>query len=469
MKTRLPLLVALCGSLLAHANWPQFRGPHGSSHGTGAPPVQFDDQTHLRWKTEIPVGHSSPCIWGDKMVLTGLADSSLVTVCLSLRDGRELWRRAAPAQKIEPTHRIGSPAAPTPCTDGSRIFVSFGSFGLLAYDWEGHLLWQKPLPPPVVEFGTSSSPILAGGKLILLADQDVGGYLAAFSPASGEEIWRVDRSEFRRGFATPFVWRHGGGEELVVPGSIWLRSYDLTSGKPLWSIRGMARVANASPVSEGDLLVVSSWNIGGDDDDRVEMEPFATFAAEHDKNRDGILTLDEFPSGKVKDRFSQMDADKDGRVTAEEYDFMRGMFARATNQLFAIRAGGRGDITDTHVAWQTGKHLPYVSSPLLHKGRVFTMKNGGLFSCYEAATGKPLYQGQRVDAAGDFYSSAAVAAERIYLPSQRGVVLVLDAASDQLQVLARNDLKAPVFASPAILDGVLYLRTDKHLLAFSAP
>lgn len=467
MKGAFFLLWLLSSSPLLHAQWPQFRGPNGLAHGSGNPPVSFDEQTHVRWKAEVPFGHSSPCIQGERIALTGLADGQLVTVCLSLRDGRELWRQAAPAQKIETTHRIGSPASPTPCTDGKRLFVSFGSYGLLAYDWDGKLLWQKPLPAPVVEFGTSASPILAAGQLIHVADQDVGGYLAAFSPETGEELWRVDRSEFRRGFATPFLWRHSGGEELVVPGSIWLRSYEVHTGKPLWSVRGMARVANASPVSEGDLLLVSSWNIGGDDEDRVEMEPFAAFAAAQDKNGDGILTLDEFPAGKIKERFSQMDADKDGRVTAGEYEFMRGMFARATNQLFAIRPGGRGDITETHVAWQTSKQLPYVSSPLVYNGRVFTMKNGGLFSCYEAASGKPLYQGQRVDAAGDYYSSATAAAGRIYLPSQRGVVLVLDAASDAMGVLARNDLKAPIFASPAILDGVVYVRTDKHLFAFS--
>lgn len=459
----LPLL--LCGNLAAFAQWPQFRGPGGQSLGSGNPPVQFDDQSGVRWRAEIPFGHSSPCIWNDRMALTGLEDGKLVTVCLSLKDGRQLWRRDCPAQRIEPAHRIGSPAAPSPCTDGQRLFVSFGSYGLLAYDWDGKLLWQKPLPAPVVEFGTSASPILAGGRLIYIADQDVGSYLAAFSPENGEEIWRVDRSEFRRGFATPFVWRHSAGEELVVPGSIWLRSYDLSTGKQLWSVRGMARVANASPASEGDLLFVSSWNIGSDEEDRVEMEPFASFAAAHDKNADGVLTLAEFPPGKVKDRFSQMDADKDGLVTPAEYEFMRGMFAKAINQLFAIRAGGRGDITDSHVVWQTSKQLPYVSSPLAYQGRVFTMKNGGLFSCYEAATGKPLYQGQRVDAAGDYYGSATVAANRIYIPSQRGIVVVLKADSDQLEVLARNDLHSPVFASPAILDGVIYLRTDKHLLA----
>ena len=162
-----------------------------------------------------------------------------------------------------------------------------------------------------------------------------------------------------------------------------------------------------------------------------------------------------------------MDADKDGQVTKAEYEQMRAMFAQAANQLFAIKAGGSGDISDSHVLWQVEKHLPYVSSPIAVNGRVFTMKNGGLASCYDARSGSPIYQAERVDASGDYYSSAVAAADRIYVTSQRGTVVVLDATSDVLKVLARNELKEQVFASPAIVDDVLYLRTEKHLFAFS--
>ena len=414
----------------------------------------------------MPPGHSSPCIWADKIVLTGLADDKLITFCVSRTDGHELWRIAAPAQKIEATHRIGSPAAPTPCTDGRLVYVYFGSFGVLAYDWNGKEVWRKPLPAPVVEFGTGASPILADEKIIIVADQDVGSYLLALDAKTGAEVWRVDRSEFRRSFSTPLVWRHDGLEELIVAGSLWVRSYDLKDGRQRWSARGMARVSNASPVAADGLLFVSSWNVGGDEDDRVVMEPFEAFAAVNDTSKDGILIRDEFPKGPVKDRFSQMDADKDERVTKAEYEMMRSMFAEAANQLFAIKPGGSGDITDTHVVWQVSKHLPYVSSPVVANGRVFTMKNGGLASCYDARSGSPIYQAERVAAPGDYYSSAASADGRIYVASQRGTVVVLDSASITLKVLARNELHAAIFASPAIVDGVIYLRTDKHLFAF---
>jgi outer membrane protein assembly factor BamB len=113
------------------------------------------------------------------------------------------------------------------------------------------------------------------------------------------------------------------------------------------------------------------------------------------------------------------------------------------------------------------KHLPYVSSPVVANGRVMTMKNGGLASAYDARSGSPIYQAERVDASGDYYSSAVTAKDRIYVTSQRGTVVVLDAASDSLKVVARNELREQVFASPAVVDGVLYLRTDKHLFAFA--
>lgn len=462
------LLALIASTCSAQSNWPQFRGEGGLGSGSGKPPVEFSAEKNVRWQVAVPFGHSSPCVWGDKIALTGLDDGKLVTFCLNRADGRELWRVAASAQKVESAHRIGSPAAPTCCTDGERLIAYFGSCGLLAYDWSGRELWQKPLPPPVVEFGTSSSPIIADGKVILVVDQDVGSYMIALDVKTGAEVWRVDRREFRRGFSTPFVWRHDGIEELIVCGSLWTRSYDLKDGRQRWSAGGLSRVSNTSPVATQDALLVCGWNVGGDEDDRVEMEAHDTFLAAHDADKNGLLSETEFPEGPLRDRYTIIDADKDGKVTRDEYDTMRAMFAKAENQLCAIKPGGSGDITDTHVIWRQTKHLPYVFSPVIANGRVFTVKGGGLASAYEVNSGSPVYQAERLEgAAGEYYASAVSADGRIYVVSQRGVVSVLDATGDKLHVLARNDLKAPVFASPAIVDGVIYIRTDKKLCAFA--
>ncbi len=449
----------------AESNWPQFRGPGGLGIGTGSPPVEFGPEKNVVWQVEVPRGHSSPCLWGDKIFLTGQDGEKLVTLCLDRGTGKELWRAAAPVAKLEATHRIGSPAAPTPCTDGERVYVYFGSFGVIAYDFAGKEVWRKELPAPVVEFGTGASPLLAEGKVILVADQDMGSHLLALDAKTGAQVWRTERPEFRRSFSTPFLWEHDGIAEIIVAGSLWVRSYEVKDGRERWSSRGMARVSNASPVAGDGLLIVSSWNVGGDEGDRVKMEPFVPFAATYDTDKDGTLSRDEFPAGKVKDRFSQMDADKDGLVTRAEYETMSDMFDQAVNQIFAIKPNGYGDITETHVAWKVDKHLPYVSSPLFYDGLVYTIKNGGLASCYDAKSGAQHYQAERMDASGDYYSSAVAADGRIYVASQRGTVVVM-AAGDALKVLARNDLREPIFATPAIIDGRLYLRTEKHLFVF---
>jgi outer membrane protein assembly factor BamB len=451
----------------AESAWPQFRGPDGLAvAGAEAnPPIHFGPGSNVVWKTGVPAGHSSPCIWGGKIFLTAFEPGKLETLCVDRSNGHILWRREAPVEKIEPTHRIGSPAASTPATDGQRVYVYFGSAGLLAYDFDGREKWRFPLPAPMVEFGTGTSPIVAGNFVILVCDQDQGSFLLALDRETGKQIWRTERGEFRRSFATPFVWRHDADDELVVPGSIWLRSYNLKDGSERWSFAGTSRVANSSPTCGDGLLFSASWNIGSDPGDRVSMEPFESFAASHDQNKDSKLTRDEIPAGPIRDRFSQMDLNKDRVVTATEWQLMAEMFAKAGNAVLAIRPGGRGDITATHLSWKAIRSLPYVCSPVYFQGRLYTLKNGGLASCYDAKTGKVFYQDERIGAGGDYYASLVAAGGRIYAISQKGVVVVW-ASGESLNILARNDLGEDVMATPAVIGNMLYVRTSDHLYAF---
>lgn len=467
MRPALLLAVSFFAFPTHAANWPQFRGPGAvaAAVGAGKAPVHFGPKTNLVWSTELPPGISSPVIWGNRIFLTGVDSGKLVTLALERATGKVLWSRPAPADKLEATHRIGSPAAPTACTDGERVVVYFGSYGLLAYDFAGKELWRHPLPGPVVEFGSSSSPILVGDLVIQLCDSDMDSFLIAVDKRTGQQAWKTARPEHRRGFATPFVWRHDGIEELIVNGSLKLSAYDPKTGALRWTARGMARVANASPTAGDGLLFIASWNIGSDASDKLVLPPHAEFLAQHDKNKDGQLAKDEFPTGPFRDRFSQFDLNKDGRVTETEYAGMADQFVQAENAIFAVKPGGRGELSGTHVAWKHNRSLPYVASPLYHQGRVYSVRSGGMATCYDAKTGDVIYRDERLGALGDYYASLTAADGNVFAVSQKGTVTVFS-GSHALEVLARNEMGETVMATPAILDGRIYLRTEKRLLCF---
>jgi len=471
----LRLLLCVSVSLWFHASatraedWPQFRGPGGLAISkTAHPPIVFGPTTNVLWKIPLPPGNSSPIITGQKIFLTAVNDGRLETLCIDRKNGSVLWRRAAPSEKLEPTHRLGSPAAPTPVTDGTNVFTYFGSSGVIAYDLNGKEVWRQPMATPVVEFGTSASPILIDNRLIVLCDQDLGSFVEALDKKTGRTIWRTERPEFRRSFATPFYWRHSKDEELIVPGSIWLTSYDPLTGKENWRYTGTSRVATSTPTAGDDILFSASWNIGGDEDSRISMPPFAEFAAQYDKNKDGQFTKDELPEGPVKERFTQMDLDKDGIVTSEEWANMADMFAKAGNAVLAIHPGGSGDITKTHLAWKSTRSLPYVSSPVHYKGRLFTVKNGGLVSAYDAKNGHPIYQDERIDAPGDYYASAVAADNCVYFISQNGIVSVIAALDGSPTVLAQNKLGEQTMATPAPCENTILFRTATTLYNFGS-
>jgi outer membrane protein assembly factor BamB len=449
-------------------DWPQFRGPGGLAISKSArPPIHFGPTTNVVWKVAVPPGNSSPIVTGQKIFLTAVNDGRCETLCLDRKNGRILWRRAAPTEKLEPTHRLGSPASPTPVTDGTNVYSYFGSFGVIAYDLDGKELWRHPIAMPVTEFGTSASPILIDNKLIVVCDQDLGSFVEALDKNNGSSVWRTERPEFRRGFSTPFYWKHSKDEELIVPGSIWLTSYDPLTGKENWRYSGTSRVATSTPTADKNILYSASWNVGGDEDSRITMPQFADFAADHDKNKDSQLTANELPDGPVKDRFSLMDLDKDAIVTPAEWNGMADMFAKAGNAVLAIHAGGSGDVTQTHIAWKSTRSLPYVSSPVHYKGRLFTVKNGGLVSAYAAKNGYVQYQDERINAPGDYYASAVAAADRVYFTSQNGIVTVIAALHAGPTILAQNKLNEQTMATPALVENTILIRTATTLYTFA--
>lgn len=363
---------------------------------------------------------------------------------------------------IERGAHWSDPATATPATDGSTVFVYFGSFGLLAYDFEGVERWRKPLPVPTTQHGPGTSPVLAGDLLLLNCDQDTDSSLLAVRKVDGQTAWEKERQGFRRGFSTPLPWPSENPDQVIVPGTLRLVSYNLTDGSERWTVRGLPNEMVASPTAGDGIIYVSGWTPGSG---VSRMPDYDALLTEGDLNRDGKLTRAEAPAGPARQHFQYIDANKDGVITREEYAVIARIFTESKNVAVAVRPDGSGDVTDTHVLWQATRGLPYVPSPLYYNGRIYLVKNGGLASCLEARTGKAFYQEERLGALGDYYSSPVAAAGKICVASQAGVVTVYR-AGDQLEVLARNPFGEPILATPAIVDGQIHLRTVSRYYVF---
>jgi outer membrane protein assembly factor BamB len=472
-------LVATSAQAQEKAHWPQFRGPDGRGIALEDKtlPVNFGPGKNQLWKVTLPPGVSSPCIWGERIFLTGHDEKAnkLETLCLDRRKGDVLWRQAAPTDKIDKVYKINSPASATPASDGRRVYVSFGSYGLLCYDREGKELWRRPLPRPPARFGPATSPVVVG-DLVLLNSQGKDLHLAAFRAEDGTPVWNTEGTPFASDYPVPLIWKNDGVSEVIIPGRGGLLAYDLKDGSRRWWVPGLSPEVACSPTLGEGFLFVASHMPGGDPEMRMKLPAFEELL-EHDKNKDGKIGRTEIPKGRIifsrggkegvgdiqmEHMFWLFDKNGDGQVDAEEWLAM--LKTPFTNSLLAIRPGGLKDISGTHVAWQAKRGVPEVPSPLYYQGHIYMVRNGVL-TCLIAKSGKEAYAPQRLSAGGLYYASPVAGDGKIYVVSDDGVLTVVK-AGPRFEVLAENELGATVRATPALADGTLYVRTLHHLYAF---
>jgi outer membrane protein assembly factor BamB len=449
------------------SDWSQFRGPNSSGRpADDAPlPAELGPDTNVLWKTALPPGHSSPVVVGDRVYLTAVRQKRLVTLALDRRSGQLLWEVEAPAPALEKVHKIGSHAQSTPAADPERVVSFFGSAGLFCYDKAGKLLWHLPMGPFNNDFGAASSPILVGDRVLLCQDHDENSFLMALDKRTGKPIWKTDRSEFLRGFATPVIWDVAGAKQVVVAGTLRVAGYDLENGKEVWTAWGIARTICATPVVGDDgRLYVSGWAAGGDPGAPIAVEPFDEVIKRLDKNGNGKLERSELNDHPFGERFTQVDTNGDGFITRAEYERFRELFQKGKNAVLAIRPGGQGDVTASHVAWANTRQVPFCASTLYHGGLVYTVKDGGLFACLDPRDGQPLKVG-RLPGTGNYYSSPVTGDGKIYLLDVSGSLSVVQAGRDW-KVLSTSAFEEDVYATPAIADGQIYLRTSGHLYCF---
>jgi len=457
------------GPLLA-GDWPQFRGPGslGRAATEDALPSDIGPQAEsLLWKTELPPGHSSPVIVGDRIFVTGARDGKLLTFGLDRQTGNILWEQVAPYEKLEVIHAIGSHAQCTPAADDERVVVFFGSAGLFCYDHDGKPLWQKPMGPFSNTFGAGSSPLIVSEVVILGQDHDQHSFLMAVNKRTGDTIWTTDRAEFPRNWCTPILWDNLGRKQIVMAATLRVIGYDLETGVEAWTVRGISRTVCMTPVvGEDGNLYLAGWAAGGDENEAIAIEPFAEASAQYDKDNSGTLEEAELPDNPIQQRFTQVDRNKDGAVTRAEYEFFQSLFERGQNMILSIKPGPAGESTESHIRWTQKKQVPFCASPLYHDGMIITVKDGGIVSCWQAETGKALKQLRLpAPATDEYYSSPTYGDGKIFFANQLGVVSVL-AASKELKVLHQAEFGEDIYASPAITDGKIYLRTAAGLYCF---
>jgi outer membrane protein assembly factor BamB len=477
MKAIVAVLTVVVCAAAAHAAeplvWPQFRGPSGSGVADGQkPPVQLGVDKNVKWKVPVPSGLSSPIVAGDKLVITAFENDKLYTIAYNRADGKVAWRAAAPARTIEPFYKAeGSPAASTPATDGERIVSFFGSYGLICYDLAGKELWKFEVPasPMPGNFGTGTSPILSDGLAIIVHDEIKNPRIIAVDAATGSFKWEKKRRSICS-YATPVVWETPEGKQIVTAGHARMDAYDLQSGDEKWSLNGLPSGCTSSPVAVDGTLYFAGWSPGGadDPDPKNKMPSFDDLLKQLDKDKDGAISREE--GGKqFEGFFDSMDANKDGKITRDEYEAVLKFMAAGKNSAFALRPGGKGDVTESHVVWKKTKGLPYIPSALVYRGQMVMVKDGGLVSALDAKTGQELYLQERAASGGRYYASPVAANGHIYLIAlDDGAITVLRAGAAKPEALSKNQrLGERVAATPAIADDTLYVRGEKHLWAFS--
>ena len=434
-------------------DWTRFRGPNGSGIAKDSGyPVTLGREHNQLWRTPVRSGKSSPVLTESHVFLTAAEDGRLYTQCFDRETGALVWERSIVQPREEVAHKLNHEAAITPVTDGENVYAFFKDFGFVAYTSEGERIWETPLGPFVNLMGLGSSPILAGGEVVMVVDQWEGSFVAAFDRKTGEMTWKTPRIE-SEGFATPLL--HRGRIVTTSRGRFGL--HDAATGMRIGTHGALATTIVGSPALVGETLYVFGY---GNDGSRVP--DFTVVLERRDKNGDGRLTSEEQADDPITNHLANNVGDRDGVVTADEWELFR-KFTLGPNALVALRITEDG----AEELWRHEANFNYVIPSLLaYDGVLYIVRNGGILTTYDAATGEKLRVARLTGALGGYSASPVAADGRIWFASEEGNVTVIRAGRDW-EVEQVNEIGEGIFATPALSDGVIYLRTDDALYALS--
>ena len=322
------------------------------------------------------------------------------------------------------------------------------------------------------------SPTLYKDKVIFLQDDDLNPSIVALHRETGEVAWRDDRSDQSVNYSHPVISETDSGDEIIVAGTGMLIGYNPDTGERKWHARVLLRNIKTTPVVENGIVYISVQSGG------IANQWLASADRAETGDSNGKLSKDEMhaivPSGRVPDAFFKKtfdrgDLNKDGYLEGEELDiaflhpdnFAGARFdakEAADEYVMAVRSGGIGDVTESHLLWKhPTKYTDHIVSPLVSNGRMLLIKGGGIRTVFDTKKGKSLGRQTRIQNTCEYFASPIVGDGKIYIAGENGVVVVLE-DSNEYKVLAKNDMGDSILATPAIADGSLFIRTRSKLI-----
>ncbi|MBK9385904.1 MAG: PQQ-binding-like beta-propeller repeat protein [Planctomycetes bacterium] len=460
-RSILGFAIAFCCTAPSGAqDWPRFRGPNGAGCAAAQSlPSTFDTASEA-WREELAPSQSSPIVVGELVIACTTAEKELAIHAFDARTGAPRWKHALERTRAMEVYEANDTACPSPTSDGRSIYAFFPELGLVACDLAGKELWRLPLGPFHCFYGLASSPIAAGDLVVLLCEQQSGSFLLGVDAAKGTPRWRTERSDAIDAWTTPVLWPASGTpQEVLVHGSFYVAGYALRDGVELWRKGGFSYAPVSSPLVDGERLYVCAPA-------QVEarMPTFASMAQRHDANADQKLTSQELGSGGWAKHFGWIDADRSGEITSAEWTKCAEAMANADHGLAALvrEEGGLREL------WRHKRPLPGIASPLYQDGVVYLMKDGGILTSIDAATGELRKSERLKDASGEFWASPIAADGRLYLAERDGQIYTVRAGA-AWELEARSELGEPIFGTPAIAHGALFVRTQSSLRCYRRP
>jgi outer membrane protein assembly factor BamB len=411
-KTWSCLFIFISGFAAAE-NWPEWRGPRrdGTSTETGLP-TKWSKTENIIWRLDLPgPAAATPVVWGDRIFVTSTENDSLVLLCIST-NGKILWKKTVGIGNSNARVDEGNFAAPSPSTDGKYVWVFFGSGDLACFDFEGNPIWKTNLQERYGEFSLNfvmaSTPLLDGGRLYLQLLHSEASLVLALDKMNGREIWKQERqsdarAESEHSYASPFLYRDGKNEFLLVHGADYITAHQLSDGSEIWRCGGLNPKTSYNP----SLRFVAS--------------PVATT---------GLIIVPSAKNGPVL----ALKPDSTGDVTASKEQYL----------------------------WVLERGSTDVPSPLIQGGLVYLLRENGDIFLLDAKSGQLIYQ-EHTDQ-GRYRASPVYADGRVYITGRHGVITVVKAGR-QFEILSKNDLGESIAASPVISNGKIYLRTYEALYA----